>query len=378
MQIIDTQNSDDGLYHVIYDLSEIPTGVNVNSLRTEITQNRNFRPALQGVNITKDNQNNGTVEFVFWHEFINVSTSEYPRTDQQILDDIVLGETRRNGYSPFFQIDGEVNLAVSKEQDGRQLVAVSPYPQGWNTFFAGKDDDSNGLSGGNGFGLDLSSGDFHKKSSFRFRENIRLYDAKMQYGDIDDSDPQNPIKKRSVSQISPDSNIDSYCLSISVPGNTFSPSAGTGNVRYAEIMPTVWGFVPDSTATSTHRANFDYLQYGVFFKGGVSPVTAPSKNGWWDLDESTGVLSPAKFDDAGNPTGFYNVLEQPIEFFYMKDMAFLGINGHIDIEVPKTELFHHSWNLNFYGTKSSPGSMWLAVNIMLARKNTTQSAAIVG
>lgn len=359
-----TQNTD-GTYRVQYTTQEFVHGVSFDSINFEIDQTE-FTTRRKETLADLDAQKQGTVTFVFYNDFREGDLSK--------LEAIVQGHTAKTFVAPKIQTISD----ITKEPDGRALFALSPYPPGYGTFFSGRADSapteqnfSGGLGDGKPFQVKHPGGGGTVQEDYIFRENIRINDAKTAFGDLS---PEGEMLS-TRNNISPDATKQSYSTYILTPGNPAVEDNVTGNVR-AVTLPSgsdVW--MPCLSEEATHKVILDTEINGFYVKGNTSPLTATGKTGFWQMDEKTGVVSPVI--NTNNPDGWYHLYIAPAEFYYMKNMHFIGISGHVDIEVPKTELFHHSWVQRYEVYNDTPNGIWIATNVMIARRNLTYAAPII-
>jgi hypothetical protein len=274
--------------------------------------------ALSGVN---------TLEDVCSVVFKDVLTSG----DQSTLASLVTAHSGEPLPGPALDEDGIPITVVktSKEDDGRQIVTVSPAGVGWKTWFTGAGD---GV-GGRGLGQPMrvtfdgtESFPATKTQGFSFAEMVEIHDGQVCWG------PAGAW-----------SHEDRFHLGAHIPANVPTPNgSGTGNINLYPVGPGRNLLLP-AAGNGTHDLDL----------GSAIPTPAHA-DGWWNVDPDTGAVSP------GDGTTWWTMYDFPMDVWFVRALYMGNPLCVWDIDVYRTEKFHPTWTFNIVVDKVTPGAGWMA------------------
>lgn len=236
--------------------------------------------------------------------------------DIAILDGIVAthsGDPTPNAPQ-LVQLDGPL------EADKKPIVVVSPSTQGLLTFLTGRSD----LPGQPGLGTPLRldfSGPENKVLEFSFNEPIEINDGQIWW--------------RPSASWGPD---DEFSVGMRMPATVASPTPGSGNVNIVALGPGAELYVP-AAGDGSHAVDL----------ASAVPVRALAHNGFWDVDDWTGAVTPSATPGQAS----WNLLSFDVIGYLVRSISCGHPLGVWDIDVYKTEWIHQSWKLRFEVNKAS-------------------------
>lgn len=221
-----------------------------------------------------------------------------------------------------------VTLDGPKEDDRKPLVTFFPGTQGMKAWIVGAADtepdppNHTGRAEGDPFVIEFAAGENPRTEarSYGFNEPIELHDGQIVW---------NPAHW---------DYRDSFSLGVLIEANVVTPADGDGN---ANVVPQLGLIVP---APGTGAYNVDLSQ--------ATPTPSFDKNGYWEVDQDTGVVSPS----ATPGHSAWHLLVVPVTSWMIRKVRTAHPLGVFDIDVYKTERFHPRWKLRWEVTKVSPSA----------------------
>lgn len=216
------------------------------------------------------------------------------------------------------------DVQAAKEADGRLIVAPFPAMVGANTSFTGRGDDLvNGIPGkGPHIRLAWTDGDARgpKEIDLGFLEPIQLHDGGAYYQG--NWTPEDTLTVRAL-----------------MPATTATPNAGgTGNCNLVPIGPGAFVIVP-AAGDGGHDVAL----------ASAVPVPAPLSDGFWDVDEPSGIIVPSA--EPGHAK--WHLLTVPQTAAFLNEVPLGALTGVFDIDVYRAEYFHPTWTLRVVVDKQS-------------------------
>lgn len=232
------------------------------------------------------------------------------------------------------------DVPTAKEPDGRLIVAPFPAMVGANTSFTGRGDDIvNGIPGkGPYIRVSWADGDPRgaKQVDMRFLEPIQLHDGGAFY----------------QGNWTP---VDTLTVRAMMPATVATENVeGEGNCNLVPIAPGAFLIVP-AAGDGGHD---------VVLTSAV-PVPAPAFDGFWDVDEPSGIIVPSS--DPGHAK--WHLLTVPQTAAFLNEIPLGALTGVFDIDVYRAEYFHPTWTLRVEVDKQSDFAGTLAGWFLVYRRN---------
>lgn len=227
------------------------------------------------------------------------------------------------------------------ENDGKQVVVISPATKGWKTWFTGAGDNLSPVSRGDGpkLRLNMVGGGDTQEVEIQFSEPVEVHDGGMFIRDPDAWDLD-----------------DSMDVFVTIPANDPSASPGTGNCNLVDSGNGFNILVP-AAGDGSHSIPL----------GSATPVMVEDEkkpDGFWDVNRETGVVSAAAVPGKGN----CNLLDVSKAGYLVNSFPVASPTGVIDIDVYKVEWVHQNYIVTMSVTKESVGAGKVAVWLLCFRK----------
>ena len=97
------------------------------------------------------------------------------------------------------------------------------------------------------------------------------------------------------------------------------------------------------------------------------PVSAQNKDGYWNMDLDTGVVTPIA--SGSTPTADYHLIDLAQKFCIVKSVPMPGHIGKIEVVSEKVEPIHPSWNLFLTVKRVTSGSGLVTGTFHAFRRN---------
>lgn len=253
--------------------------------------------------------------------------------EQATLDGIVATHSGEPLPNPaqLVQLDGPL------EADKKPVVVVSPATTGLLTWLTGRGDDPV-LGRGQGTPLRLDfTGPDTKVLEFGFDEPIEINDGQIWWRPSDSWGPD-----------------DEFSVGVRMPGNVATATPGTGNVNAVVIGPGMELYVP-AAGDGSHTIDL----------ATAVPVKASAKDGYWDVGDFTGNVTPSTTPGAAS----WNLFNFDLTAHLVRSISCGHPLGVWDIDVYKTEWIHQSWKIVFEVVKNSAGAGTIGGWILTFREN---------
>ena len=245
----------------------------------------------------------------------------------------LLKVNKANGYDDV----AKIKLDALADTDGRQITTNWPVGLGWRTWVVGASDDetppieATGRGTGNEIMLDFT-GSGTLTTDISFSEVVQIKNGFLFF-----------------EPVSAWSGRDRCSVGVIIPANSSSIASGLdGNVvavpQYGGIFNI---YVPPHVAGlpgGTHMIDM----------ASAVPVPAQNKDGYWNMDTDTGVITPIA--PGATPTADYHLIDLEQSFFIVKNVPMPGHIGHVTVISEKVEPIHPSWKLFSTVKRVSSGS----------------------
>lgn len=244
-----------------------------------------------------------------------------------------------------------MKLDAPEEADGKPVMVMSPAPEGLLTFFTGRGDDSSptppasGRGTGDPIRVSIGSGETFPgdfTGEWKYNEPTWVHDGQLNW---------NPNEF---------DHDDHFSLSVKIPATTVTPNGSTeGNCN---LVATGLGYnmIVPAAGDGTHDVDLET----------VSPVpNGMDPNGYWDVDEVTGAVTPAANPGSAN----WYLLDVEVKSYFIRCVPMGHSLGVYDVDVYKTEWVSERWTWALDVHKESAPSEDTALSgwLMLYREKTT-------
>lgn len=274
--------------------------------------------------------------------------------DKTLLDGIVAVHTGAPQLDPT-TLDGKPVIHIDAPLDGpdqKPVFVLSPAPEGWMTYFVGRGDDAGATPPASGRGTGdpiriefLASDTYPKDESaeWSYIEPTYVHDGQLTWKNPDDFDAN-----------------DHFSLCVRIPANT--PTANGSNAGNCNVVPTGLGYSVIVPAAGDGAYDIDLS----------TAVPAPAgldQNGYWDVNERTGTVSPSK--KPGN--SWWHLLDVEVKSYFIRSIPLNHPVGVYDVDVYKTEWVSERWFWRMEAHKENAPSedANLAGWLLIFRENAT-------
>lgn len=232
-----------------------------------------------------------------------------------------------------------VKIDAPQEEDGRPVFVMSPARNGWRTWFHGAGDNLVSGSRGNGqrMRLTLTGSGHYDYIDVQYTEPVEVHDGQAYYTPVDNWSMDDVLE-----------------MSIIMPPTTISLNMGFGNCITSSVGGLYDVYLPYTSGTH----DIDLLD--------AVPVPAEANDGYWDVDNETGIVSAAVWG-----SGSHNLISVPVEVYFIRNFPMGHPLGVLDVDTYKTEWIHNNWTLRIHVTKNSSGSGEFAAWLLGFRKYST-------
>lgn len=238
-----------------------------------------------------------------------------------------------------------VKIEGPEENDGKLLVTNSPSPgKGWNTSYTSAGDDLVNKLRGKGDVLKVTlAAPGNDSQDIQFLEPVWLHDGELSW------DP------------SSFDHSDTFEVSVIIPGNTATPNgSNTGNCNLVEIIPSSNLFIIIPAAgDGSHDVDLDIS----------APAQSQSDTGYFDVDTSTGVITPS----ASPGSAAFNLYTFQIEPFFCPQVMMGNPLGVFEVDAYQSKWISERTKIRLKVNKASAGGGTCGGHVMVYRKNVTTS-----
>lgn len=257
-----------------------------------------------------------------------------------------MNKTDAGDFEARFKVATRVGNPV--EEDGKQIVVISPATEGMRTWLTGRGDDIGAGPAGRGKGTKLKVAfdgtdplPATKDVEVQFLEPVEVHDGQFNWDAAGfDAD-------------------DYFSVSVVMPGSTPTNTPGTGNANEVPLGAGAVLYVP-AAGDGSHTIDTEDWTKAV-------PVPANGA-GYWDVDDD-GVITPSV--TPGNAE--FHLVNFESEAFLIVEIGMQNSLGLFDVDVYKTEWIHPSWRICLSVTKSSSGTGTASGWLLTFRKNVTRT-----
>jgi len=239
--------------------------------------------------------------------------------DVTVLDGIVATHSGEPSPNPaqLVQLDGPL------EADKKPVIVVSPATTGMLTFLTGRGDSEAGPGTGTPLRIDFADA-ADQNLEFSFSEPVEVNDGQVWWSPL--------------SAWGPD---DEFDVGMRMPATPATSTPGTGNVNAVNLGPGMDIYVP-AAGDGSHAVDL----------AEAVPVRAANKDGYWDVDDITGAVTPSAMPGAAS----WNLLSFDVLGYLVRGISCGHPGGWWDIDVYKTEWIHPNWKFRFVVRKATAGA----------------------
>lgn len=234
---------------------------------------------------------------------------------------------------PKFHIDSP------HEVDGKLLVTPTPSPgKGWKTYYTSYGDHAtNGRGKGTKLEVALSGGD-SSQADISFNEPVWLHDGEFAW------DP------------SLFDGSDSFRVSVILPATVATVNGGgTGNCN---LVPVTGGnIIIPAAGNGAYDVDLNT----------ATPVLSTTNTGYYDVNQTTGVVTPSATPGAANG----NLFDFQIEPFFVPGVTMGNPLGLFAVDAYQSEWVSERWSIRLFVDKPSSGAGTATGWVMVYRLNTT-------
>jgi hypothetical protein len=335
-----------------YPISVTPNNkVHVGTLAYEIRADVNIKKKLYAADPVSVTGENISIHFIE-----NLNTSEVSALGTLLANHEGEANALVNEFGiPRVVIENKVPIQDDnlKEPDGRINVTPTPVGYGWLTWFTGAGDDPNptfpnyGRGDGQRIYIEIPDGYDGGEIDIYFNDPIHIHDGQIYWGPTEGN--------FSVE--------DYFSVGVKIPpaqvevaedgyGNCNLESTGYG---FDMLIPG-YGFGTHNVDLSDPSKTPPVTVYGL------------NPNGFWDINEESGVVRPADVPGQGR----YNMFNAAMpDVYVIKNVPMGNPLRMFEMDVYKTEYVHQSWSMFLRVQKKSAGSGWVSGWILAFRRNNT-------
>lgn len=230
-------------------------------------------------------------------------------------------------------------MGYQRTNDGREIVVMSPSTEGLKTWFFGAGDGDD-RGGGTRIRLAWTAEEARgvKTVDIQFSEPVEVHDGQAVFSP--------------AANWSPDDIVNLFAV---LPATTTTPNGGgTGNCNR---VPTGLGY--DIIVPAAGNGAHDIVT--------PVPVPAEARDGHWECDYGTGVVTPSPLPGAAP----YYMLGVELQVYFLRNMPLGHGTGVLDVDVYKTEWIHQNYKLRVSVDKQSAGAGVFAAWLLGFRKYNT-------
>lgn len=245
-----------------------------------------------------------------------------------------------------------VRLDAPREPDGKPVIVTSPAPEGMLTFFTGRGDEpvptppETGRGNGAKIKLTFATSDTYpadKEAEWSYNESTWVHDGEVTWRDAVNCNAD-----------------DHFSVALKMPATVVTPNGGTtGNCNLVPIGGGANLIVP-AAGDGTHDVDLE----------AAVPVPSPyDPNGYWDVDERAGTLTPSTKPGKAS----WNLLTMQVVSYFARGIPMHHPLGVFAIDVYKVEWISAKWSWVLKVHKEAQPAADVTVSgwIMLYRENTT-------
>ena len=220
-------------------------------------------------------------------------------------------------------VDGKpiVHLDAPEEDDGKPRFVMTPGPSGYRTFFTGRGDNpsptppDSGRGTGPEIGLDIPAADSFPKDYFvewSYSEVTFVHDGYVGW--------RNPAHF---------SRKDYFSLSVNGDATvTVVNGTNTGNCNLVDVGG--YNVVVPAAGNGTHDVDL----------AAACPVpTGKAKNGYWDVDKETGVITVSATPGSSK----WILLDVPFQSFFLRCIPMVDWTGRFEIDTYMADWISPKW-----------------------------------
>lgn len=291
-------------------INDFSAAVNISTLSAEISKSA-ITIALDHIGTS------GDVCTVFFK-------AELPSADETILAAVIAAHTGASLQEP----PQLVRLDAPTDPGNKPIVSISPATIGLKTWLTGAGDGPDAASRGLGTPIlvefdGTESFPFEKETLYTFNEPIEIHDGQLVWGPVGAWGHQ-----------------DRFSLSIIIPAVVATPNAGFGNVNAVSLGGGAVVYVP-AAGDGSHDVDLSVAS--------PSPASVEG-TGYWDVDQLTGVITPAANPGAGD----FNLLNFQLEPYFIANIGMGHRYGVFDVDVYRCSWVHTSWVMRLSVSKVTP------------------------
>lgn len=240
-------------------------------------------------------------------------------SDESTLDAVVSAHSG----APLPQQVQVVRLNGPVEPDDKPIVVVSPATYGMRTWLTGRGDSPAGAGQGPQLRIDCD-GPGEDSMEFSFIEPTEVNDGQLWW--------------RPASAWGPD---DEFDFGVRMPATAATATPGSGNANAVPVAAGVDMYVP---AAGDGSHTIDLVA--------AVPVRAAERNGYWDVDNVTGKVTPSVTPGQAG----WNLLSATLNALIVRGISMGHPLGVWDIDVYETEYVHQNWRLVLTVRKATQGA----------------------